>query len=306
MRIALTLIGIILAWVVPGLVQAWQMPLFLLVVATLGMAHGSLDHQVHLSGYGGGSSLLRFYGAYLLAAALVALIWWLSPPAGLMVFMGGSAYHFGQAEIIGPGSRGKGWLRLSRLCWGAALLSTPMLVHAEELSTSLFEWGLPVPMHQLKSAGWVALLASLSGLMLGLWRAGRSASSGMDFRPLGNLLAYGILLVSTPPLWGFCLYFGLWHAWPALSALAVELRLVHLRDWARALLPNYLPSLLASGAWIATAGMRPESYTIAGLLILLSALTVPHTWVFERLYSGDAGVNAQTLPILARRVQRVV
>jgi beta-carotene 15,15'-dioxygenase len=301
MRYALTAAGCSLAWLFPNLVQTWQTPVFLLVVATVGMAHGSLDHQVHMSEPGAKNSLIRFYGAYLLAAALVALVWWLAPLAGLLVFLGSSAYHFGQAEIPGSGSRGKGWLRTARLCWGTALLSVPVLAHPAELQASLMEWGLPVRAEAMQTAAWVVLGACLLGLLVALGGLGNLRSlrspnglnglpayalgQALNLRPLSSLLAYGLLLVSTPPLWGFCLYFGIWHAWPALRAIARELNLSHLGDWARALLPNYLPSLLASGLWIATAGMRPESYTIAGLLILLSALTVPHTWVFERLYT---------------------
>ncbi len=287
MRIALTLLALLLAWFAPELVSTLEMPLFLGVVITIGMAHGSLDHRLHTASAKRAYSLFLFYTKYLLAVAIVAGIWWLSVPGGVLLFLLSSAYHFGQAEICAEDAGPHKRYRWMRFFWGTALLSVPIVVHSAELVETFQSWQWTVKQGPLQTSGWLVFLGSMIGLLL---LSSKSIGQSSSVNSVGSnrhilaLLAYSVLLASTPPLWGFTLYFGLWHAWPALVRLGQTLLISKPGEWLLALLPNYLPSLLAMVIWMATATYRPESYTIAGLLVLLSALTVPHTWVFERLY----------------------
>ena len=287
MRYLLTISGVLLSWTLPGLIEHIQVYVFLLVIGTVGMAHGSLDHLVHQSDSGGKVSMFRFYVLYLLATVLVAIIWWLNPFLGLALFAASSAYHFGQAEVPDRDFSSSMYLWVRRFSWGIALLTVPLIVHAEAFQLALQEWQIKTALHTLQISGWTTLLLALFFYFLSTWMAGQGKSnsiSRLQDSPVASWTGYAFLLCVTPPLWGFTLYFGIWHAWPALVQVSRALQLSQARDWMKALLPNYLPSLLATLAWVWLASWWAPDYVVAGLLVLLSALTVPHTLVFERLY----------------------
>ena len=75
-RLLLTVCAVLFAILFPSLARDWQAVGFLAIVATVGMAHGSLDHLVE-NGRNGGMrfrELVRFYGYYLLVAAGALLL----------------------------------------------------------------------------------------------------------------------------------------------------------------------------------------------------------------------------------------
>jgi len=288
LRYFLTFSGVWLGWLWPALVEHIQLYVFLGVVGTIGMAHGSLDHLVHQVDQSSKTGMFRFYAAYLIATACVAVVWLMAPLLGLGLFIASSAYHFGQAEIPEHPNSSSFALWTQRFSWGMALLSLPVIVHGDALFLALQDWDLQTTPELLQVGGWASLLVAAVGYF-GAARLGsrtrlRGEESPSPVMPLLAWLCYAVLLCVTPPLWGFTLYFGIWHAWPALEHVAKALKLSRARDWINALLPNYLPSFLATAAWVGLASLWAPEYTVAGLLVLLSALTVPHTVVFERLY----------------------
>jgi Brp/Blh family beta-carotene 15,15'-monooxygenase len=285
MRYLLTISSILLSWVAPGIVEHIQLYVFLGVVGTVGMAHGSLDHLVHQASEKNSRGMLRFYAGYLLATASVAAVWFWEPVLGLSLFIASSAYHFGQAEIPDDQKDAPPLIWVRRFSWGMALLALLLIVHSAAIFRSLQAWEMVTTPRVLQILGWLTLLLAAGAYCLtSRGKKSREAFHSALYMPVVSWMGYAILLCVTPPLWGFTLYFGIWHAWPALEQVARTLKLNQAKDWLKALLPNYLPSLLATLAWIALASEWVPEYTVAGLLVLLSALTVPHTFVFERLY----------------------
>lgn len=276
-----TVLAILMALLYPEAVLRWQFPAFLLAVGTVGMAHGALDHRIQAALAPDRYRVLRFYARYLLAMLAMALLWWRWPQWGLLVFLLTSAYHFGQEEWPRAEGVPPWWTRVQRFCWGAVLLAVPLAMHVDALQDALpggwTRWPLPL----LRSAAMCTVLGG-SWILLSLATV---RGSSQDVRPLLRLAAFSLLLAFLPPLWGFSIYFGFWHAWPALRRVAHALRLNGGRDWAVALLPNYLPALATTAGWVWASTLWWPSLTVTGLLVLLSALTVPHAWVFERLYA---------------------
>ena len=282
-RLLLTVCAVLFALLFPSLARDWQAFGFLAIVATVGMAHGSLDHLVENSRNGRMQlqELVRFYGYYLMAAAAVGLLWWFNSSVGLVLFLLTSAYHFGQSELHDTGDQT--WvIRLMRVTWGSALLVIPAVFHAHSFSSDLSSIGVHLAANDLQLIGQITLglsgLLYLCGLLIGAYDRLMAMQAGLAW------LAYALIFVLTPPLWGIALYFGIWHSWPALETLAKELELSNFQSWFRALAPNYLASLIAMLIWIALGWKQGVPVLVTGTLILLSALTVPHIYVFERIY----------------------
>jgi len=293
MRYLITLLGITASWIFPEAMAKSEVIVFLLVVGTIGMAHGSLDHLVHQAAPGKQTtSMLRFYGLYLFAVALVSLVWWWDPMAGLAIFAASSAYHFGQAEVRSLAGKNRLTLWSRRFAWGLALLALPLILHTSAMVTTFSEWDTTIDVQVLGHVGRLVLIgsgllfigATIASALFSETSISQTLHQKETWLPVGAWGLYAGMLLVTPPLWGFTLYFGLWHAWPALNKVADELFLRNVKDWWHALLPNYVPSLIATLAWVFIAWRWAPEYLLVGLLVLLSALTVPHMLVFERLY----------------------
>lgn len=285
-RYFITILGVLFSLTFPDLVARLELPLFMLVIATVGMAHGSLDHLINGKDLlkTSWSSYLKFYLAYLIVAALIAIIWWTEPLIGLAIFLISSAYHFGQAELIAQ-SQSKWSARFFRLFWGLSLLFIPIYIHADSMLEGLLSLDYVGENFDLSSFSLIGLIISTAALVIiplsGLLPVRTAVPA------LLSLLALSSIFYFTPFLYGFALYFGIWHAWPALITASKELGLKNPSSWIKALAPNYLAATLGLLVWIFSSWSLDQSTIISGALILLSALTVPHLYVFEPMYSGS-------------------
>ncbi|MEM9524981.1 MAG: Brp/Blh family beta-carotene 15,15'-dioxygenase, partial [Bacteroidota bacterium] len=100
----------------------------------IGLPHGATDHGLFES-LEEGKGLRKnfsFYFGYVLVLGAYGLMWYLFPLFAFGIFMLLSVYHFGQSNWVGV-NYGKAWAdRLHYLLWGAGILLTPILLHAEE------------------------------------------------------------------------------------------------------------------------------------------------------------------------------
>ena len=100
--------GLILALsiIVFGLESSYSILLFLVVMLSIGIPHGSVDHIIAFINPEARkfSNRLTFYIIYISLILLNILIWIISPFIGLFVFLIISCYHFGETQVIGYNS----------------------------------------------------------------------------------------------------------------------------------------------------------------------------------------------------------
>jgi Brp/Blh family beta-carotene 15,15'-monooxygenase len=248
-----------------------------LAIAMLGVPHGSLD--LHLLSTR--SQRLRELAIYLGSIAVVLAVWYVAPSIMLAIFLLNSAWHFGDCDIRLQGR----WRTPVVMLYGLATLV--LLIQPADASVL---WiieelvGQPVdvastPLANLYTSLWPRVLVMVSVVMLPL----------IDGQYWRSTLPRGILMVivslTVPSLLAFTWYFVAVHSWTSMDRLRYALD--HASPWTwRRLLLAAAPLSVITFVGIAIASMTVSTAGVLTVLfVALSALTVPHSRLFRRVYS---------------------
>jgi len=130
--------------------ESWGYGLLLAGLLLIGLPHGAIDHLLE-TGHLHTPIRPLFVSKYLGASALMGLLWYLHPVLGLWVFLGYSAWHFGETEFRHRGES-PGWLSL---IWGSALLGLILFTHIPELNRVLAELAVPGIAESYRFPAWL-------------------------------------------------------------------------------------------------------------------------------------------------------
>ncbi len=153
----------------------------------VGLPHGAIDHLLE-TGLLNTPVRLAFIAKYLLASALMGALWFLSPMAGLMVFLLYSAWHFGETEFRQQG-RSPGILSV---VWGAAMLGMILCSHIPELNSVLRELGIGAVDPSWQFLTWVFMAAYVATG----WRKGLMGLYLIPALALPLLHAFGLYFIA--------------------------------------------------------------------------------------------------------------
>jgi Brp/Blh family beta-carotene 15,15'-monooxygenase len=179
----------------------------LLAIFIFGVPHGGFDAAIaRRNGWsmGGSLSWVLFHLAYILIAAIVAILWWWFPLTSLSLFLLISGYHFGASDLADVDSHWLPWLAHG----GLVSIAIPNFHVAEVLPI----FSLLAGAHEAEQ-----LMQLLSNLFFA-WVACCIGYCIFTFlhrdylKPLVNLLILIVIACLLPPLIGFALYFCFWHS----------------------------------------------------------------------------------------------
>lgn len=247
----------------------------LLLILIGGLPHGGYDAALFIRLWGSDvRQFVVFIGVYIAVAACMLLVWNVWPVVALGVFLILSAVHFGDDWAELPDG-------LLRICAGAAVIAAPA-IGQPTLVTALF---VALGGDDAVWLARVALAVAPVVLLVALGAIGIAWNMGQRQRALA-LLAVLVILLTTPPLIGFALFFALLHA---PRHMAMVQRVIDLRQpligWSG--LGLGVASLLLWWLVVPAAVMADTAVTGAWAFQLLSVLVVPHllcsTWVERQL-----------------------
>ena len=237
----------------------------------VGIPHGAMDH-ILLQGKGVKPTFsLGFILSYLLKGAMMFFIWWLSPDAGLWLFILYSAWHFGQADFEEWGISSKG----GAFIWGFWLLTFILTTHLIETNAVILQIGantIPVVSGLLLESLWMEItgvLAIFLLLILGKWRMLLSVLMLLISMKLPLLLAFGLFFVFQHSV----------HGWLHIQSRFHESHL-KLAQWAA---PFSFGAIAIFFAFF-FQGEQFWSEQIGVFFIFLSCLSFPHVWEMHRFY----------------------
>jgi beta-carotene 15,15'-dioxygenase len=274
------------------LCQAFALPLdtnFALVLAASLMLVGGLPHgafDIALASRAlrlNRAAAWRLFGAYILVASMMLLIWALAPIAALSLFLGLAALHFGEDwRMLDAG--------LLRMMAGASIICIPAFAHPEAVAL------LFVTMAG-ENADWVCRIATaltpvaVLVTAVGMWQAVQAGDSGWALAQCAALACLALF----PPQIGFVLYFVFLHS-P-----------LHMRGLAR-MLPGWsIPRLWAYGAFICLSCVAVAALLAPGLFSgqsaamsadafrLLSVVAAPHLLLTLFVESRTAPLGGSAL-----------
>lgn len=279
----------------------------MVLVALTGIPHGAVDHVVAADLYGLTSSWsdqATFYGVYLALMAAYGVLWMISPVVSLALFLGLTVYHFGQADLAywNVPAPGHVLLYASRgiLLMGLPIVAFPELVDPIFMAIADVQVSAWPGVSTAPTALLTALVVQHAGVLL-LMQRGGTPTWGDVGRELFNTAVLAALLISTHPLVGFAVYFGLWHS---LGHILEILRFFQ-RHGRRATLGHFyrkaaLFTLISfvglGGLYLVNEAFGAQEQMIALLFILISVLTLPHMLIVEAMYQRQrpAGPRPET------------
>ncbi|SEI78111.1 beta-carotene 15,15'-monooxygenase, Brp/Blh family [Cyclobacterium xiamenense] len=248
-----------------------------IVLVTVGIPHGSLDHLL-LNPSIGKVHLLKFIGKYLAIILVYLSVWLLLPVPALLAFLAMSAYHFGQSHFIHtPLFFLKkttylltGVFYLSVLFWGDFASTTEILGGIADTSP-------------LAPYGWYVIIGSFSiSAILIIRNLPRKW-----WLHLVEMLLMGSLFYHLPLLLGFILYFGFWHSLPSMqveySTLKHHFGPQGLKTFIGKMIPFTAASILGMSAILAIVYPRSSTEELILLFfVLVSLISAPHIWYMNR------------------------
>ena len=133
------LIGLILALSIIffGLESSYSILLFLIIMLSIGIPHGSVDHIIAFINPEARrfNSKLIFYIVYLSLILINIILWIISPFLGLLIFLLISCYHFGETQVLGYNSTDN---KMLNFVIGANILLSLFLNNIIELQEILY------------------------------------------------------------------------------------------------------------------------------------------------------------------------
>lgn len=243
-------------------------------IALLGIPHGALDlHMIT-----GRSRRYAELVVYLLSIALVIGGWIIAPTFMLGFFLLNSAWHFGDCDLK-IDSR---WKHPLAMLYGVAILI--VLIDPADASVSWIIAQLTsTPTDQVQRFSSQPLRMIAGGMVLLIPMA---QVKGHRFGSLLRGLSIVGVAALTSSLIAFTWYFAMIHALTSMNALRYYMPTNVPWTWLR-LLKAAAPLTIVSFAGIGMSTFVIPGMSLLSLLfIALSALTLPHSRLFHRVYEG--------------------
>ena len=271
--------GLILALsiIVFGLESSYSILLFLVVMLSIGIPHGSVDHIIAFINPEARkfSNRLTFYIIYISLILLNILVWIISPFIGLFVFLIISCYHFGETQVIGYNSTNN---KLLNFVVGANILLSLFLNNIVELQGILY---IIPEFYSLDLSNFNSvffLLISVAVLMLSIvnFKIKRKVPLYAEITILYMVFFHTDLLTS------FALYFGFCHSLPMLMLEFKAFKSESFVKFYIKTLPFTIISLIFGFVlYQFNNDLLTSDNLILFVFIVISSLTVPHVFIMK-------------------------
>jgi len=260
-----------------GLESSYSILIFLVVMLSIGIPHGSVDHIIAFINPNARKfdSKPIFYLVYLSLIAINILIWWYSAYLGLLLFLIISCYHFGETQVLGYNSTDN---KILNFVIGANILLSLFLNNIVELQEIL---DVIPEFSNLDLSGFDSvffLLVSVAILMISI--------INFDIKrkvPLyAEITILYMIFFHTDLLTSFALYFGFCHSLPMLMLEFKEFKTDNFIKFYLKTLPFTLVSIIFGFLlYQFNNDLLTNENLILFVFIVISSLTLPHVFIMK-------------------------
>tara|TARA_Y100001936_G_scaffold42512_1_gene41244 strand:- start:8747 stop:9610 length:864 start_codon:yes stop_codon:yes gene_type:complete len=260
-----------------GLENSYSVYLFLIVMLSVGIPHGSVDHIIAFINPKARkfNNKFLFYLTYLSLITFNIILWIISPFIGLFVFLIISCYHFGETQVIGYNPTDN---KLLNFVIGANILLSLFLNNIVELQEILYI--IPeFSNFDLSSFDSVFfLLIAVAVLMLSIlnFEIKRKVPLYAEITILYMVFFHTDLLTS------FALYFGFCHSLPMLMLEFEEFKNDNFIKFYLKTLPFTILSIIFGFLiYQFNNDLLTSDNLILFVFIIISSLTLPHVFIMR-------------------------
>ncbi len=257
------------------------------LILTFGVLHGANDIALIVKSKkerAGKQYFKKILFYYILTVFVILLVFVFYPPLALLLFILCSGYHFGEQHFRSK-MRSSGLAPFFMyISYGLIILFMIFLIRVNEVSIIIEEVSSLVLSKQLFEA---ILAVSALIFIVSLFFFWYTKQLNVKiYEELFYILIFYIIFNTASLLWGFCIYFILWHSIPSLvdqmKYLYGDASKSTFRTYLKSSWLYWLISVLGLGLLFFFFG-GDHQFFISILLYFLAAITFPHVIVMSRL-----------------------
>jgi len=275
-------------WITTLFPEDFELFLGFFLIFTFGMIHGSNDMLIvnKLTNLKK-TSFIKTLATYLLVVSIAVLIFYWLPSIALILFVCFSAYHFGEQhweeslESITNTSK-----RLYFFAYGLFVLF--MVFYFNEASVKMIVNEISgMTLNQLYTEHVLITLGVFMLSFLAVMLRQKEIKLNTVITELFTLLVLVIIFKSSSLIWGFTIYFIIWHSIPSLLE---QIRFAYgsldrknIINYTKAALPYWLVSLV--GMTLLFFVFKDEKHFYSLFFAFIAAVTFPHSVVMLKMFT---------------------
>lgn len=257
------------------------------LILTFGVLHGANDINLIVKSKStntNNQSIKRVLLYYILTVVTILVIFFLYPPIALLLFIVLSGYHFGEQHFENKLSEADKFDKLLYLSYGLTILFMIFLINFNEVNEIINEISNMAFSIEIYRTGLIVFGALFLLSLTYLWYTKKLKVK--IYEELFYLLFFYVIFNTASLIWGFCIYFILWHSIPSLydqmNYLYGDANKSTFLNYLRSSWLYWLISVVGLGILLLVFGENHQFF-ISILLYFLAAITFPHVIVMSRL-----------------------
>ena len=276
-------------WITTHVPENFELVLGFILIFTFGMIHGSNDLLIinkilEKSKYYSKFSILI---AYLLIVSLAILVFYLLPALALSLFVLFSAYHFGEQHWEHSFIKCNNSLKsVFYFCYGMLILYLLFAFNDIGVKSIVFE----ITGFKIDNLFILPVLITLScfiGIVLAIELYSKRLTTEIVLTELFSLVVLAIIFNSSSLIWGFTIYFILWHSIPSLAEqikfVYGDFKLESTLKYCKSASPYWIISLI--GMIVLYTIFSEEKHFYSLFFAFIAAVTFPHAFVMVKMFS---------------------
>ena len=275
-------------WINSFIEEQTQIIIGFLLIFSFGILHGANDLQLidkTLSKLSG-NSFYKILLYYVTVVVFGAFLFFFIPALALLLFIVVSGYHFGeqhwQSELMGESKKIN---LMFHLFYGLLILSLLFVFHIQEVQRIIADIS---KINLTSNSIYLFFYFSLIGfLILCLIKYLKSKEIKKTvIQELLFLLVFAIIFKTSTLIWGFTIYFILWHSIPSMidqiSFLYGSVTFKNFKKYFKSAFFYWIISL--AGILLLYMIFRNLYFFDALFFSFLAAITFPHVWVIVNMF----------------------
>lgn len=273
-------------WVSGFLSQLQQQTIALILILSLGIIHGAHDIFITKKLLKEKFQYFRILEHYILSVVSFAILYTFSPLVLIAIFVIFSAYHFGEQHWLEKLVKPVTLEIFFALCYGLVILGLLLRINFSETEQILSEMSsFSLSKNQLNVAlGFSSIALIICSYFL---RSSRIQIKKRLGRELVILSVLTIIFISSSLVWGFAVYFVIWHSIPSiLSQLRYVKEEVSWKSFFQYLKDSLLYWLTALiGLFVLFYFTKDEKQILLSIVLpFIAALTFPHAFIINQMF----------------------
>jgi Brp/Blh family beta-carotene 15,15'-monooxygenase len=275
-------------WMDSFLSTKFQIMLGFFLIFTFGILHGANDLVLikNIKTTKQSNSWFKILGYYVMVVLIGVLLFYTIPQVALLLFILISAYHFGEQQWQDLLNAFPKWFQiLFQFLYGFIILQLLFVFHSSEVQSIILNIAnINIPSLYFNL---LLLISSIVFIILSTYLYWKSEKIRKKLLlEIFYLVLFAILFKSSSLIWGFAIYFVLWHSIPSIidqiKFLNGSFSLKHFIAYCKTAGIYWLLSIV--GITLIYCMCKEEQLFNALFFSFLAAITFPHALVITNMF----------------------